>query len=153
MNRNINKLKKIFESCGKNCDSDTNGEALDHLLELAENGELMGTVSEFESLILQGAINYILVVGAENPSSQEHNILIKMDHKNYKVDIRGVYDTDVMPFGAAEKIGCSINSNFYVYYTDLIDYLKCIDIDFDISKDKVKLYLMKDGVWENAISV
>lgn len=42
MNRNITKLKKIFECCGKNCDSDTNGEALDHLVELVENGEIIG---------------------------------------------------------------------------------------------------------------
>lgn len=38
--RHIEKLKKIFTCCGKECDSSTNGEALDHLLELAEAGEL-----------------------------------------------------------------------------------------------------------------
>lgn len=40
MNRNINKLKKIFNCCGKSCVKDTNGEAIDDLLELAENGQL-----------------------------------------------------------------------------------------------------------------
>lgn len=42
MNRNLTKLKKIFSCCGKICVKNTNGEALDDLLELAEKGELGG---------------------------------------------------------------------------------------------------------------
>lgn len=41
--RHLEKLKKIFTCCGKECNSSTNGEALNHLLELAEAGELGGT--------------------------------------------------------------------------------------------------------------
>lgn len=40
--RHIEKLKKIFSCCGKTCVKNTNGEALDELLTLAENGELGG---------------------------------------------------------------------------------------------------------------
>lgn len=40
--RHIEKLKKIFAACGKECSADTNGAALDELLTLAENGELGG---------------------------------------------------------------------------------------------------------------
>lgn len=40
--RHIEKLKKIFTCCGKECSADTNGAALDELLTLAENGELGG---------------------------------------------------------------------------------------------------------------
>lgn len=43
-NRNINKLKKIFEACGQNCDADTNGTAIDHLEKLAEEGKLSGKI-------------------------------------------------------------------------------------------------------------
>ena len=38
--RHIEKLKKIFTCCGKECSAETNGAALDELLTLAENGEL-----------------------------------------------------------------------------------------------------------------
>jgi hypothetical protein len=42
--RHIEKLKKIFTCCGKECSADTNGQALDQLVTLAENGELGGGV-------------------------------------------------------------------------------------------------------------
>ena len=40
--RHIEKFKKIFACCGKECTADTNGQALDQLVTLAENGELGG---------------------------------------------------------------------------------------------------------------
>lgn len=40
MNRNINKLKKIYQSCGISCTKDTNGQIIDDLCNLAEKGEL-----------------------------------------------------------------------------------------------------------------
>lgn len=46
--RHIEKLKKIFTCCGKECSADTNGAALDELLTLAENGELGGGSSSGE---------------------------------------------------------------------------------------------------------
>ena len=38
--RTIEKLKKIFTCCGKQCNADTNGKIIDNLLTVAENGEL-----------------------------------------------------------------------------------------------------------------
>lgn len=38
--RHIEKFKKIFACCGKECTANTNGQALDQLVTLAENGEL-----------------------------------------------------------------------------------------------------------------
>lgn len=42
--RHIEKLKKIFAACDKECSADTNGQALDELVTLAENGELGGNM-------------------------------------------------------------------------------------------------------------
>ena len=38
--RHIEKLKQIFTCCGKSCNSDSNGKAIDNLFTLAKNGEL-----------------------------------------------------------------------------------------------------------------
>lgn len=38
--RHIEKLKEIFEACGKECSKNTNGEALNELVTMAKNGEL-----------------------------------------------------------------------------------------------------------------
>lgn len=46
MNRNINKLKKIYQSCGINCTKSTNGQIIDDLCALAENGQLGSGESE-----------------------------------------------------------------------------------------------------------
>lgn len=58
--RHIEKLKKIFSCCGKTCVKNTNGEALDELLTLAENGELGGGggggSSYANSLIIKGVV-------------------------------------------------------------------------------------------------
>lgn len=40
MNRDVNKLKKIFKNCGINCSSDTKGKAIDELYALSESGQL-----------------------------------------------------------------------------------------------------------------
>lgn len=41
--RHIEKLKKIFSCCGKDCSKNTNGEALNELVTMAENGELVSS--------------------------------------------------------------------------------------------------------------
>lgn len=67
MNRNITKLKKIFECCGRCCNSSTNGEVIDHLLELAENGKLDSTrISQQKYIYGNEAVNglnFILGIG------------------------------------------------------------------------------------------
>lgn len=40
MNRDVNKLKKIFRNCGLNCGSETKGKAIDELYALSESGQL-----------------------------------------------------------------------------------------------------------------
>lgn len=40
MNRDVNKLKKIFRNCGLNCGSQTKGKAIDELYTLSESGQL-----------------------------------------------------------------------------------------------------------------
>lgn len=50
--RHIEKLKKVLKTCGRKCPSaNTNGKALNKIVELAESGVLVGSDTEKANLL------------------------------------------------------------------------------------------------------
>jgi hypothetical protein len=118
MNRNINKLKKIFSCCGKKCSASTNGEALDELVRMAENGELGGGSSGDYS-----GVTYNYTLGEQNYEGSEFRYLLldgefvtdpvgRNTPRNYKI----VYNRNVYTGSV------SIGSSDSIYINDILQF-------------------------------
>lgn len=130
--RHIEKLKKIFTCCGKECSADTNGKALDELLTLAENGELGGGGSD-------NVLKINLTVGSDYYSTdfapQDLSVLGKSLYGGWIIDsIEGIvsdfteYVESAFRFKSDLKIEC--NSDFISIRNDLY----AINISHDASE-------------------
>ena len=95
--RHIEKLKKIISACGKECSKNTNGEALNELLNMAENGEIGGE-SLIEKLVLNGAKDFVIGSHSNPNGSSIGTYIIRMDNtKDYSISIRDVGAQRVYP--------------------------------------------------------